>query len=132
MRALHLIPSASVWVDLLAEMTEPQWKAYVHRLRNQWRDFQFAHDTERARQILVRLTDENIQRLTAKIEEFDSKLRDKAEQVCNLLSFDHSPRGEMMRRHYSKCRASFAARLRCVGRFGGGVIGVKLKNAPLA
>ena len=66
---------------------------------------QFAHDTERARQILVRLTDENIQRLTAKIEEFDSKLRDKAEQVLNLLSFDHSPRGEMMRRHYSKCRA---------------------------
>ena len=82
----------NAWVDLLAEMTEPQWKAYVHRLRNQWRDFQFAHDTERARQILVRLTDENIQRLTAKIEEFDSKLRDKAEQIVNLLSFDHSPR----------------------------------------
>ena len=97
----------NAWVDLLAEMTKPQWRRYLKRIRSRWNDLITADQTERAMQILVRLTDENIQRLNAKIEEFDARIQEHAERTVNLLGFDQSAGGEAMRRHQMKCKAEF-------------------------
>ena len=116
----------NAWVDLLAEMTKPQWRRYLSRIRSRWNDLITADQTERAREILVRLTDENIQRLNAKIEGFDAKIQEHAERTVNLLGFDHSEAGEAMRRHQLKWRAEFRHAvdyIRKVRRGGARVVG---------
>ena len=62
----------------------------------------YADEKEKARQILIDLVDENVERLAAKLEAFVEKIDDLAETSMTRLSFDHSPQGERLRSYLLK------------------------------
>ena len=59
-------------------------------------------EKEKARQILIDLVDENVERLAAKLEAFNEKIDELAETRMTRLSFDHSPQGERLRSYLLK------------------------------
>ena len=71
-------------------------------VRKEWPDLVRAGEKEKARQILIDLVDENVERLAAKLESFVEKVDDLAETRMTRLSFDHRPQGERLRSYLLK------------------------------
>ena len=95
------------WVDLLSEMGKPALQNYRGRVRLRYPDLLYPSERARGKKILIDLCEENIARLSAKIEMYDAKTRDKAEQTLARLGFDHSPEGERIRRCKTTCKRDF-------------------------
>ena len=70
--AIHPV-GHNAWVDMRCEMSDPEWKRYLKRLRSRWTDLLRADEYERAKKYLFDLVDENISRLDAKIAAFDGQ-----------------------------------------------------------
>jgi hypothetical protein len=95
------------WDDLLSEMGKPALETYRDRVRLRYPDLLYTSERGRGKKILVDLCEENIARLSAKIEMFDAKTREKAEQTVARLGFDHSPEGERISRCKTSCKRDF-------------------------
>jgi hypothetical protein len=95
------------WVDLLSEMGKPALQNYRGRVRLRYPDLLYPSEKARGKTILIDLCEENIARLSAKIEMFDAKTREKAEQTVARLGFDHSPEGERISRTKTACKRDF-------------------------
>jgi hypothetical protein len=95
------------WVDLLSEMGKPALQNYRDRVRLRYPDLVYPSEKARGKKILIDLCEENIARLSAKIEMFDAKTREKAEQTVARLGFDHSPEGERISRCKTSCKRDF-------------------------
>jgi hypothetical protein len=78
---------------------------YRDRVRARYPDLLHTLERARGKKILIDLVEGNIARLSAKIEEFDAKTREKAQQTLARLSFDHSPEGERITRFKTRCKS---------------------------
>jgi hypothetical protein len=74
------------------------------KVRKEWPDLVRPDEKEKARQILIDLVDENVERLAFKLEAFAEKADDIALTSVTRLSFDHSPQGERLRSYLLKCK----------------------------
>ena len=93
------------WVDLLSDMGRPMLELYRDRVRARYPDLLHTLERARGKKILVDLVEGNIARLSAKIEEFDAKTREKAQQTLARLGFAHSPEGERITRFKTRCKS---------------------------
>jgi hypothetical protein len=93
------------WTDLLSDMGRPMLELYRDRVRARYPDLLHTLERARGKKILIDLVEGNIARLSAKIEEFDAKTREKAQQTLARLSFDHSPEGERITRFKTRCKS---------------------------
>jgi hypothetical protein len=93
------------WVDLQSDMGKPMLELYRDRVRARYPDLLHTLERARGKKILIDLVEGNIARLSAKIEEFDAKTREKAQQTLARLGFDHTPEGERITRFKTRCKS---------------------------
>jgi hypothetical protein len=93
------------WTDLMSDMGRPMLELYRDRVRARYPDLLHTLERARGKKILIDLVEGNIARLSAKIEEFDAKTREKAQQTLARLGFDHSPEGERITRFKTRCKS---------------------------
>ena len=99
-----LRPAAkSEFDDLLTDMEDQQCNRYARAVRERWPDLYRTREKEDWRQMLVDLADQNIERLTAKLEVHEQNADAQAERIFARLSFDPSPEGEVLRNYQIKC-----------------------------
>jgi hypothetical protein len=89
--------------DLLSDMEDRQRDRYGQAVRERWPDLFRTREKEEWRQILLTLADQNINRLTAKLEVHEQNADAQAERTLARLSFDPSPEGEALRNYLIKC-----------------------------
>ncbi len=89
--------------DLKSDMEDEQRSRYGKAVRERWPDLFGTREKEEWRQILLTLVDQNIERLSAKLEVHEENADVRAERTSARLSFDPSPEGESLRNYLIKC-----------------------------
>ncbi len=89
--------------DLLSDMEDSQRDRYGKAVCERWPDLFGTRKKAEWRQILLALADQNIERLTAKLEVHEANADAQAERTFARLSFDPSPEGEALRNYLIKC-----------------------------
>jgi hypothetical protein len=84
-------------------MEDSQRNRYAKAVRERWPDLFLTRETGEWRQILLALTDRNIERLNAKLEVHEQNADAQAERTFAWLSFDPSPEGATLRNDLIKC-----------------------------
>jgi len=84
-------------------MEDSQRNRYRKSLHERWPDLFRTRENEEWRQMLLALTDQNIERLNAKLEVHEENADAHAERTFARLSFDPSPEGEALRNYLIKC-----------------------------
>jgi len=84
-------------------MEDSQRNRYAKAVGERWRDLFRTREKDEWRQILLELTDQNIERLNAKLEVHEENADAQAERTLARLSFDPSPEGEALRNYLIRC-----------------------------
>ena len=94
-----LRPIGGAFDDLLTDMGFQAHEKFVNEIKARWTDLVGAGKPDTARQILIDLVDQNIERIEALLEEHDQNPEDKNRRSMDRLGVDKSRDGEFFLRN---------------------------------
>ncbi len=102
--ALHRAGEA--FEQLNSDMSPLALETYVKGLRARWKDLVRSDEKAKARQILIALVDQNIEEISAILEEHEEETPERRdERIRAQATRDSSREGEANRRYLARCRS---------------------------
>ncbi len=89
----------SPFAELRSELSDHELKVFIWRVHGRWTGLPKSGETEKARQVLIGIVGQAIDRLTRIAAELEDRAEEDAIRTADCLSFDESRGGELIRRY---------------------------------